>query len=123
MPASRRSSRRLRRQSIRSPRCWRDWTGTGAAKPESPGTKALIWLNALVFQELLASHLDMSLLPAEHRQKTISRPDPAGIHRRPCCGSGKISLAINWWPIFHVARETLRATPGSPANPFGHRSC
>ena len=24
-------------------------------------------------------------------------------------------LEINWWPIFHVARETLRATPGSQA--------
>ncbi len=82
-------------------------------KPESPGTKALIWLNALVFQELLASHLDMSLLPAEHRQKTISRPDPAGttadLERQ-----WEEILAINWWPIFHVARETLRATPGSP---------
>ena len=52
-------------------------------KPESPGTKALIWLNALVFQELLARHLDMSLLPAEHRRKTISRPDPCRDHRRP----------------------------------------
>ena len=82
-------------------------------KPESPGTKALIWLNALVFQELLASHLDMSLLPPEHRRKTISRPDPAGttadLERQ-----WEEILAINWWPIFHVARETLRATPGSP---------
>ncbi len=82
-------------------------------KPESPGTKALIWLNAFVFQELLAKHLDMSLLPSEHRGKTISRPDPdlftADIERQ----WGEI-LEINWWPIFHVARETLRATPGSP---------
>ncbi|MCZ0935336.1 MAG: hypothetical protein OXJ54_09165 [Gemmatimonadetes bacterium] len=84
-------------------------------KPESPGTKALIWLNALVFQELLARHLDMSLLPPEHRRKTISRPDPAGstadLERQ-----WEEILAINWWPIFHVARETLRATPGSQAS-------
>ena len=84
-------------------------------KPESPGTKALIWLNALVFQELLARNLDMSLLPREHRRKTISRPDPAGstadLERQ-----WEEILAINWWPIFHVARETLRATPGSQAS-------
>ena len=47
-------------------------------EPESPGTKALIWLNALVFQELLVTHLDMSLLPPEHRRRTINRPDPSG---------------------------------------------
>ena len=83
-------------------------------EPESPGTKALIWLNALVFQELLARHLDMSLLPSEHREKTITRPDPAGstadLERQ-----WEEILSINWWPIFHVARETLQATPGSPA--------
>ena len=83
-------------------------------KPESPGTKALIWLNALVFQELLARHLDMSLLPPEHRRKTISRPDP-GRSTADLQRQWEEILAINWWPIFHVARETLRATPGSQA--------
>ena len=83
-------------------------------EPESPGTKALIWLNALVFQELLARHLDMSLLPAEHREKTIGRPDPAGSTAELQRQWEEI-LTINWWPIFHVARETLQATPGSPA--------
>ena len=84
-------------------------------EPESPGTKALIWLNALVFQELLARHLDMSLLPAEHRRKSISRPDPAG-STADLQRQWEEILAINWWPIFHVARETLRATPGSQAS-------
>ena len=83
-------------------------------EPESPGTKALIWLNALVFQELLARHLDMSLLPATHREKTIDRPDPAGSIASLQRQWDEI-LGINWWPIFHVARETLAATPGSSA--------
>ena len=83
-------------------------------EPESPGTKALIWLNALVFQELLARHLDMSLLPPEHREKTIGRPDPAG-STADLQRQWEEILTINWWPIFHVARETLQATPGSPA--------
>ena len=81
---------------------------------DSPGTKALIWLNALVFQELLARHLDMSLLPPEHREKTIGRPDPAG-STADLEHQWEEILSINWWPIFHVARETLQATPGSPA--------
>ncbi len=84
-------------------------------EPESPGTKALIWLNALVFQELLARHLDMSLLPAQHRRKTISRPDPAG-STADLQRQWEEILAINWWPIFYVARETLRTTPGSQAS-------
>ena len=83
-------------------------------EPESPGTKALIWLNALVFQELLARHLDMSLLPPEHRQKKIGRPNPAG-STADLEQQWEEILTINWWPIFHVARETLQTTPGSPA--------
>ena len=83
-------------------------------EPESPGTKALIWLNALVFQELLARHLDMSLLSPEHRDKTIGRPDPTRSTATLLQQWDEI-LEINWWPIFHVARETLQATPGSPA--------
>ena len=83
-------------------------------EPESPGTKALIWLNALVFQELLARHLDMSLLPPEHREKTIGRPDPAG-STADLQRQWEEILTINWWPIFHVARETLQGTPGSLA--------
>lgn len=83
-------------------------------EPESSGTKALIWLNALVFQELLARHLDMSLLEPEHRHKQITRPDPAGSTADLQQQWDEI-LEINWWSIFHVARETLQATPGSPA--------
>ena len=57
----------------------------------------------------------MSLLPEEHREKRIVRPDleasTADLQRQ-----WEDILAINWWPIFHVARETLAATPGSPAS-------
>lgn len=83
-------------------------------EPESPGTKALIWLNALVFQELLAKHLDMSLLPPEHRGKKIKRPDRTRFTHDLQQQWDDI-LEINWWPIFHVAREILQATPGSVA--------
>ena len=82
-------------------------------KPESPGTKALIWLNALVFQELLARYLDMSLLPPEHRQKSISRPDPGG-STADLQRQWEEILAINWWPIFHVARVGPRSTSLRP---------
>ena len=86
--------------------------------PESSGTKALVWLNALIFQELLAGHLDMSSLPPEHREKVIGRPDPAG-SISDLLQQWDAILTINWWPIFHVAQETLRATPGSTATHFG----
>ena len=90
-------------------------------EPESTGTKALIWLNALVFQDLLARHLDTSLLPAKHQGKVIGRPDPDGSTADLQHQWGEI-LEINWWPIFHVARETLQATPGSPATRLAIRT-
>ena len=81
---------------------------------DGPSTKALIWLNAMLFQELLARHLDTSLLPPEHRGKRILRPDP---ERGPdyLVRQWIEILEINWWPIFHIAKETLKTTPG-PAN-------
>ena len=81
---------------------------------DGPSTKALIWLNAMLFQELLARHLDTSLLPPEHRSKRILRPDPEqGPHH--LVEQWIEILKINWWPIFHIAKETLKTTPG-PAN-------
>lgn len=84
------------------------------SEQDGPATKALIWLNALLFQELLALHLDPALLPAEHRSKHILRPDPDGGPSHLIQQWGEI-LEINWWPIFHIARETLKTTP-SPTN-------
>ena len=81
---------------------------------DGPATKALIWLNAMLFQELLARHLDTSLLPPEHHGKRILRPDP---ERGPdhLVRQWVEILEINWWPIFHIAKETLKTTP-APAN-------
>ena len=81
---------------------------------DGPATKALIWWNAMLFQELLARHLDTSELAPPHRGKRILRPDP---ERGPdyLVRQWIKILEINWWPIFHIAKETLKTTPG-PAN-------
>lgn len=84
------------------------------SEQDGPATKALIWLNALLFHELLALHLDPALLPEEHRGKRILRPDPDGGPSHLLQQWSEI-LDINWWPIFHIARETLKTTP-SPTN-------
>ena len=86
----------------------------GQGEQDGPSTKALIWLNAMLFQELLARHLDTSLLPPEHLGKHILRPDP---ERGPnhLVQQWIEILEINWWPIFHIAKETLKTTP-APAN-------
>ena len=82
---------------------------------DEPATKALIWLNALLFQELLARHLDPAALPEAFRANgRIQRPSP---DQGP---SGLVEqwdeiLNINWWPIFFIARETLSQTP-APSN-------
>ena len=77
---------------------------------DTPATCALVWLNALLFQELLASDLDTSRLPEPHRGRQIPRP---GAHTGPSellRQWGQI-LEINWWPIFEVARQTLSQVP------------
>ena len=80
---------------------------------DGPATKALIWLNAMLFQELLARHLDPSLLP-EHLDRNTLRPDAEGGPNHLVQQWLQI-LKINWWPIFHIAKETLKMTP-APAN-------
>ena len=78
-------------------------------------TSALIWLNALLFQELLARNLDVSKLPGKHRGKAIPRPESSG-HPRKIREQWEEILEINWWPIFHVACESLRAAPPHEAS-------
>ena len=73
-------------------------------------TTALIWLNALLFQMLLAQNLEAGQFPPGLRNMKIPMPDKS-------CSTYRTSqqwtdiLKINWWPIFHVARETLDSTP------------
>ncbi len=81
--------------------------------PES--TSALMWLNALLFQELLSEHLDATLLPPGFRDTGIPKPDPAG-HPGVLLAQWERILQINWWPIFHVAREALKSAPTRQAS-------
>ena len=80
------------------------------ADGDPQATTALIWLNALLFQMLLAQNLDSGQIPLEHRDMKIPMPDKS-------CSTCRLSqqwndiLKINWWPIFHVAREALDSTP------------
>lgn len=81
---------------------------------DEQATRALIWFNAMLFQELLARHLDVSLLPPEHQRKQIARPDPDEGPSHLLDQWEEI-LEINWWPIFDIAREALKSAP-APAN-------
>lgn len=80
------------------------------ADTDTAATSALIWLNALLFQSLLAQNLDPAALPPPHTDKRIAPPDPEAdpdtLKRQ-----WKAILEINWWPIFHYATEALRYTP------------
>ena len=78
------------------------------SSPEA--TSALIWLNALLFQELLAQDLDTAALPSEYCGAVIPRPDPSG-NPGVIRAQWDAILEINWWPIFHVAREALQVAP------------
>ncbi len=85
-----------------------------ATDSDPEATSALIWLNALLFQELLASHLDPGQLPPDLQAAGIPKADP---ECRPhiLLDQWKFILRINWWPIFHVARQALLPVPTRPA--------
>ena len=70
----------------------------------------LLWLNALLFQELLAINLERDSLPLEHRDKAIHSIRLDSIPDEIIEAWDRI-LEINWWPIFAVARDTLSSTP------------
>ena len=71
---------------------------------ESEGdTKSLVWLNALLFQELLAKNLT---LPPKYSPSRIPRPNPAGDTSDLLRQWNEI-LEINWHPIFSAARDAL----------------
>ena len=83
------------------------------SEEEDPAaTTALVWLNALLFQELLAADLRPETLPPPHRGKRVARPEarPSAVLRQ-----WDDILAINWWPIFAIAHRTLERTP-APAD-------
>ena len=81
---------------------------------DAAATSSLIWLNAMLFQELLAQNLDPASLPPSHRHRRIPPPDPDGDPDRLRQQWEEI-LEINWWPIFHYAKEALLYTPVRPA--------
>ncbi len=81
-----------------------------AADSDPEATSALIWLNALLFQELLANNLDTDTLPPEHRGKQIPRPARSGSPSELIRQWNEV-LAINWVPIFEFAQEALQAAP------------
>ena len=82
---------------------------------DAAATSALIWLNAMLFQELLAQNLDLTSLQASHTLKRIPPPDPDADPDR-LRKQWEAILEINWWPIFYFAREALRSVPVRPAS-------
>ena len=81
---------------------------------ETPAALALVWLNALLFQELLSINLAEDALPLEYRDKKIHSIRPNSSPDEIIDEWNRI-LEINWWPIFAVARDTLSDTPSRTA--------
>lgn len=69
-------------------------------------TCALIWLNALLFQEILAKDLLPEALPAPYTGRRIPRPQ-TNEGAADLLQQWDLILSINWYPIFDVARKTL----------------
>ena len=82
---------------------------SGEKDSDPAATKALVWLNALLFQVLLHQSLNPDSLPFPHTGKRIPLPHPDE-GKDHLSAQWKEILTINWWPIFHVARESLNAS-------------
>ena len=81
----------------------------GVKGSDESATKALVWFNALLYQELLARHLSDGQLSDEYRVRRISRPR-LDAHPSDLIEQWGGILEMNWWSIFHVARESLHDT-------------
>ena len=77
---------------------------------DPPATCALIWLNALLFQEILAKDLLPETLPPPHTGCRIPRSQ-ADEGSADLLQQWDLILSINWYPIFDVARKTLAEIP------------
>ncbi len=69
-------------------------------------TCALVWLNALLFQELLAANLSPSSMPVAHQGKSIPVPSKEASVTETLAEWTYI-LSINWYPIFDLAKTAL----------------
>ena len=79
-------------------------------------TAPLIWLNAMLFQQLLATDLLVERLPGSDREVRIPRLDPR-VKPSALISQWEEILAVNWWPVFHIAKESLRvARPPHSSN-------
>ena len=74
-------------------------------------TCALVWLNALLFQALLAANLAPDKMPPQHRQKAIPALQSSAT-KNSVLLDWEFILEINWVPIFELAHESLeRVSP------------
>ena len=79
-------------------------------------TAPLIWLNAMLFQQLLATDLVVARLPSSDCGVRVPPLDP-DVEPSALISQWARILTVNWWPVFHVAKESLRvARPPHSAN-------
>lgn len=79
-------------------------------------TAPLIWLNAMLFQQLLATALVVAPLARSDCGVRIPPLDP-DVEPSALISQWEKILTVNWWPVFHVAKESLRvARPPHSAN-------
>ena len=70
-------------------------------------TCALVWLNAFLFQELLASDLKPADMPPPYTGRSVPVPQHTDTPS-DTLGEWEFILSINWYPIFDLARRSLR---------------
>lgn len=84
--------------------------GNGESDSDPAATKALIWLNALLFQTLLSQSLDHSQLPEPYNSGFRIPAPRTDLGVEALLEQWNLILKVNWWPIFFVACETLSST-------------
>ena len=70
-------------------------------------TAPLIWLNTMLFQQLLATDLVVARRPSSDCGVRVPPLDP-DVEPSALISQWEKILTVNWWPVFHVAKESLR---------------
>ncbi len=89
------------------------------AREQTAKMTATMLINALAYQQNLAGYSADVYINGQAETRTIKSiaqiRRPAGLHPDDVIAEWNNILSINYWPIFHIARELLRIIPPAAA--------
>ena len=92
------------------------------AREQTAKMTAAMLVNALAYQQNLAGHSATVVVDGKEETRTISSltqvKKPTGFHAHDIISEWDNILSINYWPIFHIAKQLLLLIPPASNDPL-----